>query len=54
MATDLLDYLTDPENASELLIGDEMDLVSKILLKHLLQRLPCLWECNESRLAVVI
>ena len=36
MAAYLLNDLTDPQNASEFLISDEMDLVSKVLLEYLL------------------
>lgn len=54
VAANLLDNLAHAENACELLVGDEVDLVSEVLLQDLLQGLLGLGERYKSRLAIVV
>ena len=54
VAANLLDNLAHAEDACELLVGDEVDLVSEVLLQHLLQGLSCLRERYKSWFAVVV
>ena len=54
VAADLLHNLADPEDARKLFVCDEVDLVSEVLLQHLLQGLPCLRERYKSGLAIVV
>ena len=48
VAADLLNHLTDAEDACQLLISDEVDLVSEVLLQDLLQGLLSLRERYKS------
>lgn len=54
VAANLLHNLAHAENARELLVGDEVDLVSEVLLQDLLQGLLCLRERYKSGFAVVV